>query len=190
MQLLAVSETASTILVASVAGEGLVLAVYALITSILDKIIKARSELVEENRKEVNSLLDVYNKNKTDENFERLTKSHNRLSNLRSFPAFFSVGMFSTFLFYSLASFFAFLSLGDSYFEGVQSLFFLFATLVFVVVGIYTFLEVSKAMKHEWKALEEEKQKAEKTTSEELQKLKEDVEELKRQSEAKNVTKL
>ena len=172
----------STILTASVAGAGLVLAVYTLIASLLDKIIKTRRELITEKTRKFNDLLMSYETSNTDANLRQLTESHNQLRTLRSFPKYLSYGMFFSFLFYFFASFFAlsWFIIEEPSYEILQILFFGLASLVFLSVGIYTIVEVFMAMKHEWRILEKEREEVEKTTSEKLSQLEKDVEYLKR----------
>ena len=184
MHLLGLSELAvSTILVASVAGAGLVLAVYTLITSVLDKIIKTRRELIAENERRFDDSFESYRAEKTDANLQRLTESHNRLSELRSFPSILSYGVTFTFVFYFISAINAFLWLTSeeaASYEIVQVLFFGLASSLFFGVGIYTIGEVARTIRHEWKSLEEEKEKAERTAGEKLGQFEKDVEEAKR----------
>ena len=194
---MALSETAiSTLLVASVTGEGLVLAVYALITSISDKIIDTRRELIAENTEKFTKAMDNYEADKTDANLKLVNKSHNRLKNLRSFPSIFSYGMLFAFTFYVVCSTTCFIWFAIQQYSTLFSLpfpasqqnineifamtFFYLATLTFFAVGIITIAEVARVLQRKWKVLEEEKQKAEKTASDKLTKLEENVERLKR----------
>lgn len=193
---MALSETAvSTLLVASVTGEGLVLAVYALITSISDKIIDTRRELIAENTKKFNQAMEDYKTSKTDANLKLVNKSHNRLKNLYSFPSIFSYGMMFTFAFYIISSTLCFIWFATQEYSALFSLplsasqqnvteisamaFFYLATGTFFGVGSFTIVEVATVLKRKWKVLEEEKAKVEKTSSEELEKLRKDIEELK-----------
>jgi uncharacterized membrane protein (DUF485 family) len=97
----------SILLEASLTGAGLILAIYALITPILDKIIKVRKELVAEKKEQFDSFAEKVKTERSDANMKQLNKLNDALKNLIPFPKFFGVGVLSVFMLYIFVSFFA-----------------------------------------------------------------------------------
>jgi hypothetical protein len=120
---------------------------------------------------------------------KQLNKLNDALTELISFPNFLGVGVVLVFMLYLFVSFFAFtwftqpIDAKSLVTEDFMTISFLLATAGFFIVGVYTITEVARTMRHEWKKLEEEKEKAGKTTSEELERIKKDIEELKQKED-------
>jgi uncharacterized membrane protein (DUF485 family) len=178
----------SILLEASLTGAGLILAIYALITSILDKIIKVRKELVAKKKEQFDSFAEKVKTERSDANMKQLNKLNDALKNLIPFPKYFGVGVILVFMLYLFVSFFAFqwftqpIGSKSVVTEDSMAVCFLVATAGFLLVGVYTITEVARTMRHEWKELEEEKEKAGKSTSEELKKLQETVKRLEKRN--------
>ena len=179
----------SILLEASLTGAGLILAIYALITPILDKIIKVRKELVAEKKEQFDSFAEKVKTERSDANMNQLNKLNDALKNLIPFPKFFGVGVLFVFMLYIFVSFFAFewfmqpIVSKSVVTEDAMAISFLVATCGFLFVGLYTISEVARTMKHQWKELEEEKEKAGKATNKELEKIEKDIEELKQKED-------
>lgn len=166
----------SVVLEASVTGAGLILAIYTLVTPLLDKIIKVRKELIAEKKQRFDNLAEKIKTERSDVNLRQVNTLYKELKDLRSFPNYLGSGVFVVFLLYTLT-----LSLAISWFfqplpkSPITELLLLFAfggaNGGFFVVGIYTIAEVARTMNHEWKKLEKEKEEVEKSTGERLKKL-------------------
>jgi hypothetical protein len=173
----------SALLQASVTGAGLILAIYALVTPILEKIIKVRKELIAEKKQKFDELAEKVKNESSDANLRELNNAYKELKELRSFPKFLSYGVALIFMFYLFASIFAFQWLLQSappspVTEVSLLISFGSATGGFFIVGLFTIIEVARTIKVQWKELEKDREEAEKSTSEELEKLREKVERL------------
>jgi hypothetical protein len=174
----------SILLEASLTGAGLILAIYALISSILDKIIKVRKELIAEKKEQFDSFAEKIKTERSAANMKQLNKLNDALKELIPFPNFLGVGVVLVFMLYLFVSFFAFqwftqpIDMKSLVTEDFMAVFFLLATGGFFIVGVYTITEVARTMRHEWKELEEEKKKAGSATSEQMERIEKFIKEL------------
>jgi hypothetical protein len=146
------SETVvSTFLVASITGAGLVLAIYALITPISEKIFRERA-------RKVAVLLEEFEKEKTKITADSSKKDYNNLKNLgdeikqyKIFPRYLSLGVFITFLLFIFEIFTDYSWLinptSGIYLDGI---FFIFAIASFLLIGIFAIAEISETMVKEF----------------------------------------
>jgi uncharacterized membrane protein (DUF106 family) len=98
----------SILLEASLTGAGLILAIYALISSILDKIIDVRKELIAEKKEQFDNFAEKIKTERSDANMKQLNKLNDALKELISFPNFLGVGVVLVFMLYLFVSFLAF----------------------------------------------------------------------------------
>lgn len=130
------SETVVSIfLVASITGAGLVLAIYALITPISQKIFKERAN-------KLDSLLEEFEKAKKEITADSSKKDYDKLKNLgneikqyKFFPRYLGIGILLTFFFFMMEAIL-------DWFELVQPTTQNFATGAFFIVGIISFLTI------------------------------------------------
>jgi hypothetical protein len=168
----------SILLEASITGAGLILAIYALISPILDKVIKVRKELIAAKKEQFDILAEKIKTERSDANMKQLNKLNDALTELTSFPNFLGLGVVLVFMLFLSTSVNAFIwftqpsNAKSLLTEDTITVSFLSAIGGFFIVGLYTILEVARTMRHEWKELEEEKAKAKKSVNEELQKIK------------------
>jgi uncharacterized membrane protein (DUF485 family) len=158
----------STILQASITGAGLIIAIYALITPIMDKIFKERVRLHEKKKQEFDKLkekIDAESSKKKD--FERLTTLSKEIKGIKMFPRYLGVGVLIVFICYMFAATFAYSWLmmsqpaRTSVLEFWIVLFFGFSMIGFLIVGMYTIFDVYRAMKGEFEKVKKEKEEVE-----------------------------
>jgi F0F1-type ATP synthase membrane subunit b/b' len=181
------TETAvSAILQASITGAGLVLAVYALMTPILSNILDTRGKLLRNKREEFDKLKAELDSEDPSRKVKQLEALHEEINLLKAFPKYLGWGILVVFILYFISVVYSFTWLtgqrGDPN-ELFLIITFTLANLGFLVVGGYNIGEVARAMREEWKTLEKAKKEAEKTTQDELQKIKEELDLLKRKED-------
>jgi len=175
-----VSETAIlSALVADITLQGFILAVYSFLTPFFTQIVKTRRELLKARNTEFVKQSKKISLRSTKEEMKELQAIHKEIQQLRTFPKYLDMGVAIVFSICTISASIpiSILSAGESF--GWQIFLPLTVSFLgFYLVGMYAIIEVSRTMRHEWKKLEEEKAKAEKSTSDELEKLKKDIEEL------------
>jgi len=78
--------TVSTILTASIAGAGLIIAIYALITPMARKIFEERVKLHRKKKKEFDKLMEKINEESSDKDFKRLKTVAKEIKGIKIFP--------------------------------------------------------------------------------------------------------
>jgi hypothetical protein len=150
------SETVvSTLLLASIGGAGLILALYALIIPISDKIFERRAEklksLVEEFEKEKIKI--TTEASKTDSERERLKDSLNEFEAVEDFPRKLVLGIVFTFSLFSSSAysdaFLLFTPRANIVSDYITEIFFIIAILSFLVVSFYAIFEINMYMENE-----------------------------------------
>ena len=162
------SETVvSTLLEASITGAGLVLAVYALITPMSEKIFKERARrlqhLIEEFEKEKNKITaDASNKD-----FKRLKKLRDEIKEIRIFPRYLSIGILITFISFMLSVIVDGGWLAQPLNRTSENEFaiytaFVVAIVLFLFVGILTIFEIFNTMRKEFEDVKKKQKEAKK----------------------------
>jgi hypothetical protein len=146
------SETVvSTFLVASITGAGLVLAIYALITPISQKIFKER-----ENK--LNGLLKEFEKEKKKITADSSKKEYDKLKNLgneikqyKFFPRYLGIGVLLTFFLFMLEAILDWFELFEPTTQIAVGAFFIVGLISFLVIGTFTIAEIFDMMLGEFK---------------------------------------
>jgi F0F1-type ATP synthase membrane subunit b/b' len=188
---LALSETLiSTILATSVTAAGLILAVYALLTPIFGKIVDSRRKLLADKKAEFDKRKEKIDSSSPTNEIRKLETLKNEMDEVGTFPRFFGDFVLLSFLFCTISFLFALtFSLAQIinptdtavYTASVFLMISLFLTgcYLFFGVGVYAIVQISKVLRQDWEILIEEKEEAKESTSEQLEKLRKDIEELK-----------
>jgi hypothetical protein len=150
------SETVvSTLLEASITGAGLVLAVYALVTPMSERIFRRREERLE-------SLLKKFDEEKlkikpdaSPKDFKRLQELSDRIKEIRIFPRYLGIGVVATFLSFAVSILLDWSWLiqpasqipeNDIYI----SMSFMVAIALFLAIGFLTMVEIYDMMRKEF----------------------------------------
>ena len=165
----------STIIVASITGAGLMLAVYALITPISRKIFEKRVELLRKKKRAFDKMKTEIDPESSRKEFERLTNLASEIRGIKAFPKYLGVGVLIVFLGYLFTFALCFLWFGvsstaKSTYEPTLLIFFFFSTIGFFLVGAFSIVDVHGAMKGEYEQLTKEQEKVEKDTESVLEK--------------------
>ena len=194
---MALSETLiSTILATSVTAAGLILAVYALLTPIFGRIVKTRRKLLADKKAEFDKQREMlFDSSSISTNeIRKLQVLKIEIDEVRTFPPFFGDLVLYSFLFCTISSLFALMifsfqviNLTDTAANTIAAILmvslFLTGCYLFFGVGAYAIVQISRVLRQEWETLIEEKEEAKESTSEELEKLRKDIEELKQKED-------
>jgi hypothetical protein len=183
------SETiVSALLETSVTGAGLVLAVYALVTPISEKIFTKRTEklrhLLEEFEKEKSKITaDAPNKD-----FNHLKELRDNIEEIKIFPRYLSYGILATFGTFILSALAAFVWLSNKDNQVPENdlyiiIPFLIAVLLFFSLGMLTIGEIFDTMRKEFEDIKKKQKEIKETTNEDLEKIKKGFEELEQREE-------
>lgn len=170
----------STILQASITGAGLIIAIYALITPIMDKIFKERVRLHRKKKKEFDKLKEKITSESSAEIFKKLKTLAKEIKEIKMFPRYLGFGVSFVFSSYILTVFcglnwFIFESYRNFVHEFVVVNLFFFSTIAFFIVGMYAIFDVYRAMKGEYEQLKREREEIEKERKK-LEKFTEEIE--------------
>jgi uncharacterized protein (DUF2225 family) len=183
------SETiVSALLETSVTGAGLVLAVYALVTPISEKIFTKRAD-------KLRHLLDDFEKEKSkitadtpNRDFKHLKELRDNIEEIKIFPRYLSYGILATFFTFVISAItdIAWLSnksnqVPENDLYIIISLF--IAIFLFFAIGILTIGEIFDTMRREFEDIKKKQKEIKETTNEDLEKIKKDVEELKQKED-------
>jgi len=160
------SETVvSAFLEVSITGAGLVLAVYALVTPISEKIFQKRAislkSLIEEFEKEKNKItVDASTKD-----FKHLNELRSQIKSIRVFPRYLGVGVVATFSFFMLCALFSALwSMNVIYRSDTIEAYiignFFAALFILLSVGISTIIEIFDIMRKEFEDIKAKQREA------------------------------
>jgi hypothetical protein len=175
------SETIVTALLeASITGAGLVLAVYALITPISDKIFKERTKKLE-------SLITNFEKEKekitidaSNKDFKHLRELKDSINEIRIFPRYLGFGIFITFAVFMTSAladigWLANASSQNGINDPVLIAFFMTAVFLFTIVGVLTIFEIYDTMRREFEDIKKKQKEIKETSNEDLEKPKKDI---------------
>jgi Flp pilus assembly protein TadB len=138
---------------ASITGAGLILAVYALVTPISSKVFRKRIDLLREKKQKFDQLKKEISPESSDKDFKQLKELQSEIRKIRAFPSYLGAGIFLVFLFYVATALISAVWL----FSPPQNLIaelevvgmFIFSTFGFLVVGVYTIVDVFRMMNDE-----------------------------------------
>ena len=156
------SETAiSAILTASIAGAGLIVAIYALISPISTKIFRERVELLRKRKRQFDQMKEKISPESSDKEFKVLKTLATKIKDIKSFPKYLGIGVFLVFLGYIFTALLALNELSvtspqNVLMENVLFLSFYISTIGFMVVGFYAIFDVAGALIKEFQRLKEE----------------------------------
>ena len=183
------SETIVTsFLEASITGAGLVLAVYALVTPLSEKIFARRTDKLEH-------LLEDFEKGKnkitadaSNKDFKRLLELRDSIGEIKIFPRYLSYGIlgtFSAFIFSALVDFVWLPNKNSQVPENdpIVIIPFLIAIILFLFIGVLTIIDISSTMKKEFEDIKKKQKEIKETTNEDLERIKKDIEELKQKED-------
>ena len=188
---MALSETLiSTILATSVTTAGLILAIYALLTPIFRRIVETRRKLLADKKAEFDRQKERLDSSGSTNEIKKLEALKSEIDEVGTFPPFFGDSVLLSFLFCTISFlftlivfFFQIIIQTDTAVNAVATILmvilFLTGCFLFFGVGVYTIVQISRVLSQEWETLIEEKKEAKESTSEELEKLRKDIEELK-----------
>jgi hypothetical protein len=160
------SETVvSTFLIASITGAGLVLAIYALITPISEKIFKERARkldsLLEEFEKEKIKITADSSSKDFKKDFKNLKNLKNEIEQYKILPRYLSIGIFITFLLFMMEAIFDwvwFVEPTNGLF--VEGGFLIVAVISFLVIGVITIAEIAQTMAKEFEEIKKKQKEA------------------------------
>jgi|GEM_PF-2255927 len=162
------SETVvSTFLVASITGAGLVLAIYALITPISEKIFRERarklSDLLEEFAKERTKISADSSNKDFNKDFKNLKNLKKEIEQYKIFPRYLSFGILLTFFLFMMEAIIDWTWLiappktsGIS----VEGAFFIVAVISFLLIGVFTISEIFDTMRKEFEDIKKKQKEA------------------------------
>lgn len=154
----------STILTASIAGAGLVIAVYALIVPISSKIFERRLDVLKRRLKQFDDVKTQTTPEEVAKDTKTLKTLAGEIKELKAFPRYLGPLVFMDFVLFSITALYSlFWFLGTS--EDIQAYvivaFFTISILLFAAVGMGAIIDVYGSMKREFEQLRKEKEKAE-----------------------------
>lgn len=183
------SETlVSTCLEVSITGAGLVLAVYALVTPLSEKIFARRAEQLEHLLKDFEKEKSRITPDAANKDFKHLLQLRDNIGEIKIFPRYLSYGIltsFGVFIFSALADFAWLANTKNQVPENDLYIIipFLIAIFLFFAIGVLTIGEIFRTMKKEFEDIKKKQKEIKETTNEGLEKIKKDVEELKQKED-------
>jgi hypothetical protein len=154
----------STILEASITGTGLLIAIYALITPISDKIFQKRVELLRKKREQFDKIKSEITPESSDKDIEQLRILAKEIKGIKTFPMYLGplVLLDLTMFLLTTLSAFVWLISPSGIPEYFPEFFFIISLFGFLTVGILAIADVYDSMKDQFEQLKKEKEKAEK----------------------------
>lgn len=144
----------SSILEASIAGAGLVLAVYALVIPIAGKIFELKAKVLLESLKEFKDTLTKLKDEFTDEDKRRLEELTSDIVSRKIIPTYLSLGTSLVFVCYMACALFSvgwFLNWNRPTIDVFIAPLFAISTIIFLLIGILTVKDVSSVLKEQFK---------------------------------------
>lgn len=157
------------VLQASLTGAGLVLAIYALITPIANRLFKSRAEALAKVTKEIKKTseeIDTKDTKDTKKKIARLTTLTEELSSKISFPTYLSLGILLTFVGYIASTLMCIQWLVNPSAPITETIdhwlpaVFAASTIIFLLVGVTTITDTYRLLKKEFEKTKEEIEKA------------------------------
>ena len=158
---------ATTIVIGGITGAGLLLAVYALMTPLIEKMFLDRSENIRTLKQEFLKMASKLNIESTKQDLNDLSLLKKEITSLSKFPRYLREVVIVDFTLFIITAFFegAWL-LGNRYsdlvFGTIVPILFLSAIIIFGFVGLYAFGDVSDWMKKEFEKATADKAEVEK----------------------------
>jgi hypothetical protein len=159
------SETVvSTFLTASITGAGLVLAIYALVTPISERIFRERVRKLDLLLAKFETEKSKITADASNKDFKNLKSMGDEIKQYKIFPRYLSLGILATFTLFIMEAL-----LDWGWFvqpmnrEGgnvLMGLFFMIAIVVFLLVGSITIIEISSTMRKEFEEIKKKQKEA------------------------------
>jgi hypothetical protein len=154
----------STILTASIAGAGLIMAIYALVAGLRNKIFEKRLTLLSDKMKEFEESRKNITPEQSLEDFQHFRAKAVQIQTLKDFPTYLASGVKFVFTFYILTAFFSLFWLIDVVENQVAEilliLLFCFSTLGFFGVVWSAIKDIQELMKEEFEQLKKKQKEA------------------------------
>jgi uncharacterized membrane protein (DUF106 family) len=173
---------------ASITGAGLVLAVYALVTPISERIFAKRADrlkrLLEDFEKEKSKITaDAPNRD-----FKHLKELRDNIEEIKIFSRYLSYGVLATFFTFMISAIIDFTWLSNKSNQAPENDLYiiipiLIAIFLFFTIGMLTIGEIFDTMRREFEDIKKKQKEIKETTNEDLEKAKKDVEELKQKGD-------
>jgi uncharacterized membrane protein (DUF485 family) len=159
------SETVvSTFLVTSITGAGLVLAIYALITPISEKIFRERARKLDALLSKFETEKSKITADSSDKDFKNLKNLRDEINQFKIFPRYLSIGIFVTFFLFIMEALFdwGWLVQPTNRASGnfIVGLPFMVAVIIFLFIGMFTIIEISSMMKREFEDIKKKQKEA------------------------------
>lgn len=172
------SETIVTaFLETSITGAGLVLAVYALVTPISEKIFTKRTDKLKHLLEDFENERNKITADAPSKDFKHLEELRNSIEQIRIFPRYLSYGILASFVAFMISAMVDFLWLSNKNNQVPEndlytSLPLFIAILLFFVVGMLTIGEIFDTMRKEFENIKKRQKEIKETTNEDLEKAK------------------
>jgi hypothetical protein len=159
----------SVIMQVSITGAGLILAIYALVAPLSQRIFKERAGKLNKKIQEFEELRDQITPESSGKEIQKLKELKMEIEGTKIFPRYLGIGVAATFLFYMLSLIIALGWLANPVSRPPENelflmISFLFANILFMFVGFYTLIEVFNVMKKEFEEIKEKQKKIGKYT--------------------------
>jgi len=161
----------AAIMTASVTGAGLVIAFYAFVASMSDKIFQRRVEKLQEKRDEIKKIRedsDNFNSANLKQTSEKLKTLSEAINEVNNFPSYLGYLVLADFILFSMSAILAFSWLSNEAeirpYTTWMILFFFFSAsiVVFIFVGLAGIVEVYGTIKDRFEKLKKDKEDAQK----------------------------
>lgn len=161
-------EVVTAIMTSSITGAGLVIAFYALIARMSDRIFSNKLDQLEERRhelKEIRSQPESFSEKNLKKTSKRLDDLSDEINSIKEFPRYLGWGVIADFLLFLATAFFCFaylFSAENTITKNDFVIIFLFlgALFVFMVVGVYGIFDILETISTHFEKLKEKKEEA------------------------------
>jgi len=179
------SETIVTsFLEASITGAGLVLAAYALVTPISERIFNKRTDKLRRLLEDFENEKSKITADAPSKDFKHLEELRDNIEQIKIFPRYLSYGIWASFAAFMISAMIDFLWLSNTVNQVPENdlyvgLPLMVAIILFLFIGVLIIGEIFSTMKNEFEDIKKRQKEIKETTNEDLEKIKKDVEELK-----------
>jgi flagellar biosynthesis protein FlhB len=155
---------ATAIMTASITGAGLVIAFYALLARMSDKMFAIRFEQLDERRREIKQISsnpDSFNEKNLKKTTSRLDDLEKEVHSMKSFPKYLGLGVILSFMLFLFTSIISFIYVTGNHFAGNDSpvmALFIVSIILFFGVGFYSIFDVNAAISGNFQKLKKQKE--------------------------------
>jgi hypothetical protein len=156
---------ATAVMTASITGAGLVIAFYALLARMSDRIFAVRFEQLDERRRKVKQISnnpDSFNEENLKKTTSQLEDLEKEIHSMKAFPKYLGVGVMLNFLFFLFTAIISFLYVTGSVRSAGSDtpiiILFIVSLVVFFGVGIYGIFDVNEAISGNFEKLKKQKE--------------------------------